>query len=348
MIGIVTFHFAYNYGAVLQAYALNSYINDNIANCKVINYRPSQIESNYYISIKSIIKNPKKLFIKIRRYKQDNLFDNFVETKLLCTKNDCILSNANNIYDTFVTGSDQVWNTELTHNDLNYFLNFATPKQKRVSYGASVGKSCLIQNYSDEIIEEIKKFDYLSCREKSAIEALNSEIGSQLIIESVVDPVLLLDKEEWITLCKKPDATIPPNFIVYYALTHSNELIEKTNMLSKKYHLPILSIHPMAKKWSINGKNLNNIGPLEFLWLINNADFVCTNSFHGSVFSTIFEKKCVLFAHQKLGERNKQLLEWMNLSQESFGEIIDFSLCEKKNLIIQIENSKKYLYEALK
>lgn len=347
MIGIVTFHFAYNYGAALQAYALNRYINEHIGSCKIINYRPLEIESNYHITLRSVLSNPKRFFVKLRRQKQDALFNNFVYKVLKCEKKSSVLSDEVNQYDSFITGSDQVWNTELTHNDLNYFLAFSKEGQKRIAYGASIGNSSIVQNYTDEVIAEIEKFEYLSCREISAIHALESKIGRQMAIESVVDPTLLLSKEAWISLSKKPEGKIPEKYIVYYALTESKELTENAEMISKEYSLPILSIHPMAKKWKMNGKNMNNVGPLEFLWLIYNAEFICTNSFHGSVFSAVFEKKCVLAAHQTLGERNKQLLEWMNLTQKSFGQVIDFSVCDYERLNVQIENSKEYLNKAL-
>lgn len=347
MVGIITFQFAYNYGAVLQAYALKKYINSEIDECKIINYRPSQIVSHYQISVSDIIKNPKLIFTKIRRKRQDKLFDDFIEKKLKCLLEIVDLENETRGIDAIVTGSDQVWNTNLTKNDLNYFLAFANSEQKRISYGASVGNSEIVNNYSPEVVEAIKKFDYLSCREKSAIQAVRQYLNEDIQIEAVVDPTLLLSGYEWKALSKKPNGKLPSKYILYYALTESKELMNSAEKMSKDLNCPILSIHPLTKKWRIKGLNLNNVGPSEFLWLVNNAEYIYTNSFHGSVFSVIFKKKCILLAHESLGERNRQLLEWVNLKNESFGEIIDFSKCSFSNLNNQIANSKEYLKKAL-
>lgn len=347
MIGIITFHFAYNYGACLQAYALKTYINQNIGNCKILNYIPEKIYSNYHIGFKDVIKKPRLLVPKIRRIRQDILFDSFISNILGNSLVGGDIKTESSVFEFLITGSDQVWNTELTKNDLNYFLSFADSKQKRVSYGASVGNSQIVSGYSNEVLEEIRKFNYLSCREKSAIQALKLCLGENLAMENVVDPTLLLTRQEWMRLSKKPNGRIPDRYILYYALTESEELKFKTEEISKEFSYPILSIHPLAKRWSINGKNMNNVGPLEFVWLISNASYVCTNSFHGSVFSVIFRKKCILGAHSKLGERNRQLLDWMNLDKQSFGEIIDFSLCDYSKINNEISNSKDFLKKAL-
>lgn len=347
MIKIITFHFAYNYGAALQAYALKTYINDIIGDCSIIDYRPKKIADNYHIKWYRMLKNPKLLFVKIRRMTQDALFEDFINTKLCNDSKGESIENIKNSNCILVTGSDQVWNTDLTHDDLNYFLRFAGTGCKRISYGASVGNSTVVENYSETIIGELKKFDYISCRESSAVSALKKKIDG-INIYSVVDPTFLLSKEDWGKLCRRPKSSIPKKYILFYALTESIELMSKAEQVARESGLPIISIHPMSKRWKINGKNLNDIGPLEFLWLVNNADYVCTNSFHGSVFSVIFKKKCILAAHERLGERNKQLLEWMKLDQEDFGKEINFNSCDYKNLEHQIENSKKYLVEALR
>lgn len=346
MIGIVTFHFAYNYGAMLQAYALNKYINNNIGDCKIINYRPAAMQRAYRIAWKDTLHNPKSAILKLRRAKQENIFEKFIKEELKCGESIKEIKTLDDTFDIFVTGSDQVWNTDITHNDLNYFLQFVDSSVRRVSYGASVGNSELVQNYSSQIVKELEKFHFISCREKSAAEAIRSKID--LTIDTVVDPTLLLPMETWSNLCRKPNTNIPQKFILYYSLSENKTLIREAEELAKEYAIPILSIHPLVKKWKINGSTLNDVGPREFLWLVNNAEYVCTDSFHGSVFSVIFKKKCVLSAHSKLGERNKQLLDLVNLDQESFGKEIDFSCCDYSSLNSQIKKSEKFLYRALK
>lgn len=347
MVGIITFQFAYNYGAVLQAYALNTYINNEIGKCKIINYRPNYMVSNYRISSRDILKNPRKLYSKIRRKNQDTLFDEFICKKLACYSKISNLSSESDKFSAIITGSDQVWNISITNNDLNYFLKFAHPNVKRISYGASIGNSKIVNNYNNDILTEINKFDYISCREESAIVALNNRLKDKRNIEPVVDPTLLLDNAEWEALSNKPNENIPEKYILYYALTEDDSLIKKAETMSKELDCPILSIHPLTKKWRIKGINLKNVGPCEFLWLIKNADYIFTNSFHGSVFSVIFRKKCVLMAHKKLGERNRQLLEWMNLENTYFGEVIDFSKCDYKEINDNILSSKKFIHKAL-
>ncbi|WP_043551200.1 polysaccharide pyruvyl transferase family protein [Ruminococcus albus] len=199
-IGIITFHFAYNYGAVLQALALSNFLTNNSYNVKIINYYPPELHHEYSLNpfdsrSKGEILGKAKLFFKRKR--QYALFDNFVINNLTITDNVTKdkLGLLNSDFDCFITGSDQVWNDAFLNDSSPYFLSFVDSEKMSISYAASFGN----KRISNEISENIKKylplFSWVSVRERFGVNILNlSHINSDLVI----DPVFLLSLDEWL------------------------------------------------------------------------------------------------------------------------------------------------------
>ena len=237
-VGILTFHRAINYGAVLQAYALSSVLQTKY-DVDIIDYDCKQISNNNHIEkskIKKFIKYiiyPKMMLDKSRR---TNKFDLFVRNLLpLSSRYDATnIELANSRYDAFVVGSDQVWNLRVTGNDMNYFLQFASD-EKKYSYAASFGGSPKVfDDRKEEIAAALSSFQSLLVRESDAIDYLKEESVSTEA-KLTCDPVFLLDRDAWI---KKMNLKVNKRGYVFvyivapdrYAVTFARNLAKEKNL----------------------------------------------------------------------------------------------------------------------
>ncbi len=344
MIGILTYHFAHNYGAMLQAYALMSYLEKNGSQVEVINYIPEKMRRDYSIGFDSI--TYKNFYWKIinncRRKKQFALFEEFRKTKL--RNNDLInseqLKGHSKKYNTIIVGSDQVWNTNINYNDSNYFLSFANDNITKIGFSISIGSiktTAIARHFLDKYIET---FSRLSFREKSTIDFYDELFHKRY--SQTCDPVFLLDPISWRSIAKKPKSEIPKRYILYYSLSDDINLIREIQRITTEENIPIISIHPLCKRNAIASINLTDVGPEQFLWLIDNAAYVASNSFHATAFSIIFEKKALIIPHPVLGDRNKDLLKLIKYCDKK-DNIYDFALADKTDLDELISFSKVFL-----
>lgn len=323
-IGILTFQFANNYGAVLQAYALKKILERYSNEVEVINYCPYNLYKSYSLDIIWFIK--KQEFGKIieipRRIKQKRLFDSFQKEELgLGTKKNDINNDELEKYDVIIVGSDQVWNDEIVDNIEAYFLKNVSQKIK-ISYAASFGKkhiSAKVKNLAKTCLET---FQLVSLRESNTIACME-KVG--LIAYHTADPVLLLTKEEWREFyLSKNKKRVLEKYILYIDLMNDKKLKEEAVKLGQKFKLPILAIHPTC--WKFKEKifhQLYDVGPFEYLYLIDNASHVITNSFHGLAFSYIFQKKVTYYLNSELNNRTEDFLK--TLQVDSKQKEIDFS-----------------------
>ena len=218
-IAIITFHRALNYGAVLQSYALQNFLNNNGYATKILDYRNEFFEETYHLfSPKQLIKKRislKQLLIKIVeepfRKKIERKFECFNNKHLLLSevvdKND--LYKLNNQFDYFITGSDQVWNLDATNGDTTYLLDFAD-SNKRNSFAASIGEYKL----RDLDINILKNYNYISVRENET-KAMLEDFGlSKSIVH--LDPVFLIEKNDWNQLASS--RIIKENYILIFTM----------------------------------------------------------------------------------------------------------------------------------
>ena len=184
-------------------------------------------------------------------------------------------------FDYFVAGSDQIWNPNFPFNlDFN-FLTFCE-KNKRISYSGSFGVDSIPEEYQERYINYLNGFSRLTVREYTGQRIVNELIGENARV--VVDPTLLLNQESWRLFSKKPHWLKMKRYVLVYFLGETNTLQELQDSLGDEFSkLEIINIHdkhliiPYA------------ITPDEFIWLIDNADLVITDSFHGTVFSILME-----------------------------------------------------------
>ena len=354
---MLTFHNAENYGATLQAYALKETLKKLGTNPSFVNYENKAILSDYKLirtnSLKSFFSS---LWFLPRNLKRKISFKSFSDACLDTNskKYTEISQIEQDIEDTdiFVAGSDQIWNPELTGglSDI-YTLNFETDKNiKRLIYGASLGNEELLQKHALDFKAKTEKLDYISVREQSIINQLENICGKK--IEQVIDPTLLLDKYDWDKLILNNATTNlkGKKYILVYTLFESDQVTKIANYISKLTGLKVIHFRKY-NAYNNEYMSLYSKGPIDFVNAFKNAEYIITNSFHGTVFSIIYEKKFYSVLPKEREGRIKDLLETLSLDCRIVEKIeninsdenIDYTFAKDK-----IEEMKSQSIEYLK
>lgn len=352
-VGIITM-ISDNYGNRLQNYALQQTI-------KKIGVEVETFHNPFlysYSEVKHVLKKPIKIIIyslsKIKReiLKRENLFEEFNKNYIVWSKfwlnNQKHLLRINSYYDKVISGSDQVWNPESNNIDGRYFGTFVSA-EKRLSYAASFGISTIPRKRRTEWTEYLENMESISVREENGIQIVRDLTGKDC--EQHLDPTLLLGKEEWRKLESKPKNI---DFSKKYILTYFLGIIDSEQ---ENY------INNLALKMQCNVYNMNRIdlpelyscGPCEFLYLIDKAECILTDSFHGTVFSILFEKKFKVFKRKGLKNsmysRLESLLKILNLSiveENTYDFEKEIVQPDYKNIFYIIEKEKQRSIDYLR
>lgn len=283
-IGILTFHRAHNYGAILQAYALQEVLTNRGHNVEFIDYQSSSLLKIYrWFSWKRFVhKNIsisiKELGLLSKRKMRHDRFQYFIQNKLALSKHSYNLQS----YDAVIIGSDQVWNTTLTHGfDPMYWGVWNHQHTIVASYAASM-EDAIASDKKSEIARFLKNFDYISVREKSIKEQLDPLTDKP--IDVVVDPTLLLNREKWLDLGNKP--IIEQDYLLLYQVRNNHIALDIASKIAAKLKLKLICLS--ARIDLGNDKTTVSSGPLEYLSLFRHAKFVVCTSFHGTVFSILY------------------------------------------------------------
>lgn len=287
-IGIMTFHRALNFGAKLQAFALMETLNKNNFDASILDYRCNEIENFYYgkKGLKGFVK--KIIFprfchaLNIRKKNFSNFDKLYKTTKVYTAEN---IQNSNEELDAFVVGSDQVWNPIITGNDYNYFLPFAD-KSKSISYAASFGKAKISDWDEAKLHSLFDNFNGLLTREESAANMINA-FDNKFNASAVLDPVFLLDKNDWVTKLNLKVNPPKQKYIFVYIVAQQTNLLERAKKIATEKNLKVIFVDSGRKADRFFTKE-NTLGPIEFLNLLLNAELVITTSFHALAFSLIF------------------------------------------------------------
>ncbi|MGN1456642.1 MAG: polysaccharide pyruvyl transferase family protein [Acutalibacteraceae bacterium] len=330
---IITFQSANNYGAVLQAYALQKFLNDKFCETSILDYHNYDIDKSYQSpEFSAFFKNPKNAVFRLMQsmlYSGKNRKTELFRKEYLPLTSPYdrnTIDNASNLADVFITGSDQVWNYLIVGNDGTYFLDFADNKIK-CSYAASFGISELPDDRKEFYKDKISNIDYCSVREEAGAEIIRKLCDRQVSL--MPDPTLLVSKKNWEDLCVFPK--MKRKYILVYKITKADNLLVFAKALSKKTGLPIIYIPNDLKSGSI-GKLKLSVGPQEWLGYIHNAEYVITNSFHGTVFSVLFGKKFFSEVSEKVNpstSRLKSLLKLFNMEHRTISQFNDTMLEEE-------------------
>ena len=305
-IGILTFHRASNYGAVLQAYALQKVISDLGREAVIVDYRCRAVEEGHRPW--GLFKRHRFPIVMLRclvAVRKDMLFGNFRRNRLKMSAQmsaDDLEKNRDK-YALFVTGSDQVWNDVFSGMDPVYMLTFADDRQ-RYSYACSLGFDSFPEGTEQLYREWLKGMQCISLRETKAVDLVR-QLGYDARVD--LDPTLLLDRGRWKAFMKAPDLQEP--YILVYTVNEPVHLLEAAKELSAKTGIKLLYLNNQYKK----NRDITRIRystPEEFVGWFAGAEYVYTNSFHGTAFAVLFQKKLKveLETAKKYNVRSRDLL----------------------------------------
>ncbi len=323
-IGILTFHRADNYGALLQAYALQTTLENMGHAVDIIDYRCTPLEQDYvrlYRLCPPLRRNLLLWSCEVWRrmmnfsclHSKKEHCDNFRNEYLHMTKSlhsDTDRALAENQYDVIFTGSDQIWSPVLTHGKDDWY---AFKRQNGhcvvAAYGASVGNlDRFISTYS-EYKEDLQQYNLISVREKDIQEFLQTQLNKEVSL--VVDPTLLIEGEKWTTIGNTVKPIERP-YVLFYGVIPCEEACEIALNVSRREKLMLVHFERNLKHVK-NSYYAQGVGPAEFLNLVQNAKYVITSSFHGTVFSVLYKKKFIAVPPKSLGSRLRTILQALNL-----------------------------------
>jgi polysaccharide pyruvyl transferase WcaK-like protein len=319
-VAIITIHFGTNHGSVLQAYALSNYLDSIGYNAEIIDYVPERYKVWNSLVKKRSNKYPLPVIIAYypiafcKSFRVRNKFECFVKKNLNLTKrysSKQALQKEPPEADVYITGSDQVWNNDYNGNDeFSYYLDFTTDDAKRIAYAASFGKEDIADsNYLSVVKSHLQTFDAISVRESNAQYILN-KIGINSV--HVVDPVFLRTQQQW----KEFGTKYPKKekyTLVYVMDGIYNELLEYAYKIKKETGNSIYVVSFTKIKDNRIDKSFHLADPKDFVGLIDNSDIVVTNSFHGTAFSVLFQKRFITIGKEKYNSRILSLLTKLKL-----------------------------------
>jgi hypothetical protein len=356
---IVTLYGEYNFGNRLQNFALQKAIQSfdyEVDNLTII--RP--LQKSFFENLKTMIKSTlvflgeskyKNAIAKEKRTKKFLKFrDRYLKNIIYIPRTELDNKDWSNYY-VAVVGSDQVWhNWKTVDNELSYYYLSFIDQTKRVSYAASFGFSCFPEEDIESHRSGLYGMRFLSCREQEGCKLIQDLTG--LKARRVLDPTLLLTKDQWCEIEKKPSFFVPNRYLMTFFLGD----------ITKEYKQEIEHLKSENNLIEININNPNDprhygISPDEFIWLVHHAEVICTDSFHCSVFSIIFNRGLRVFErtgkYEDMFGRLRDLLELFDLSELAFGHGTrrNYSSNLSKEAIKRYEQERdisfKYLSNAL-
>lgn len=292
-IGLITFHTALNYGAVLQTFATYTILKKMGNDVEIIDYHAPFNEKRfspkgfkYFFNIRNIVN------ILLRNsYQRFNktIFESFIRTHLKRTSpyyEADKLVKLNEVFDTFICGSDQVWNLACTEGDDTYYLPFVCDRQKRNAYAVSLGYTNIPIKDKKIYSKLINGFNNISVREKAGVDIVKELTGRNATL--VLDPTLLLDSKQWEKI--SDSSKVPTEkYLLMYLMSEDKELMKYARSYALKEKLQIIYIN--QRLFSMKGAlNVKDISPEQWIGLFMGASVIVTNSFHGLVFSINFNK----------------------------------------------------------
>lgn len=343
-IATITYSWAQNWGAVLQAYALVRYLNNEGYDAQLINYR--EFDNKLISTVKSIpdgIIDLLTIPAGVRRIKRYNEFrQNCLRLTKKCNTTE-ELKTLNAEFDVFITGSDQVWNVGLGVCK-DFYLHFAEKSKRKISYAASFGVSEIPKQHIADTVSGLENIDFISVREDSGRKIVESLTSNKA--EVVLDPVFLLNKNQWLSVASKNNFHNP--YIFVYPTQVTNQLVNMVKKLKKETGM--MAVSPF---YVPGCKVVKDIGPREFIRYVADSKYVVASSFHATAFAMIFNKPLACITHSQTGSRTTDLLKLLKLEEciihdgEKYPSInMDFA---QANILMKqlIDKSARFIKNAL-
>lgn len=375
-VGLITMHRVNNYGSVLQTYATIKLISELGYSCTLIDYifpdyihlkdavgfeDPKNIEQSKGIknSIKAFLKKI-HLFPWIRKIKIDFLifiyrhkpmeilnnedFSSFRNkyiapyiTKRIYKRRDILRTPP--LFDIYVTGSDQTWNSIYIGSDYSFLLDFAPNDRRKIAFSASFGSSSILPQYAENYRKLLKRYEAISTREASGCKIIRELTGQKSTF--VLDPTLLLNKQEWLNLAdysRVPKSKFIFCYIVDYIFSPFPILYQFLRQLNKdsEYKVVIWCDPKYCKDMTEHGYVfLEGMRPEDFLAMYDKADYIVTSSFHGTAFAINFNKDFSVILNPNRSESDSRIAELLSLfGLQSRGanriDMFDFSSKNRK------------------
>lgn len=339
-IATITCHDVYNYGASLQAFALQEYLENLGHEYRIIDYKPLYLSNHYNLwSVGNpVFDKPllKQLYLlaklpgRLIGLKRKRLFDNFSEkylhlTKFRYTSVQNLTENCPDA-DIYIAGSDQIWNTFFQNGrDKAFYLDFVKGTGRKISYAASFATERIYNDAESKVSKWLTNFDAVSVRESSAIDLLTSLGRKDGAL--VCDPVFLLDREKWGQLAL--DSSSPRKnteaYIFLYDCEQSTKLRDIAIGLKELSGCKIVSVSPTKGRYA--DEDYRHSGPLEFLELIKNSKYVLANSFHALAFALIFQKPFFIVNRTEgINARMRDFLQLLSLEERLIDSRMQLSL----------------------
>lgn len=354
--GIFTFPNSTSYGAALQMYALYHTLETLGHTPEVINYQNTYMKEQKHFSRKTWLRQTAAKVLHHRAYRNFHAF----EKNYMSGYPQKAISDPQYLpalaarYDAVICGSDQVWNPDITGEDLSYFLNFCDENTRRVAYAPSFGISEFSGDFANKIRGDLEKFHALSVREAPGQALLSGLLGKNVPL--VCDPTLLMDAADWTKLEKFHPAG-EGEYILYYTIRSSASLWSKCKAFARERGLKIVVVGGNALK-NLMKKDEQiryavDISPEQWLFLVHRARYVFTNSFHGTAFSINYRRDFYVEFSSLTNSRLEQITRTLGLGGQIVGEdnltgaAVNYTVADQ--VLPQIrEASLHYLANALK
>lgn len=357
-IGIVTFHFVNNFGGALQAYALRRAVEENCnVEAEIIDYRHWFIRLTDRIRLLPISSNIKEIVSGImtmrQRISRRNRFGNFTKDNNKLSRkyiNHKQIEKSPPLDEKYICGSDQIWNPVITMGvSPVYFLEFEKDSHNKIAYAPSFGTDRISNRYRKKISKYLERIGFLSVREKSGQELIESMVGRKA--ERHIDPTFLLEKEEWEKIGKNPLVS-DEKYILLYIMQRDMEVYEYAKKIKEQMGLKLIEISRYGYQPEFVDETLIDVGPAEFLGLFRDATYICTNSYHGLTYSIIFEKDFCLIPSKRFRTRIDNLLDLLRIEvagEEEWDTLTARYDKEHVRNVINEERNKtfKYLQESI-
>ncbi len=329
-IGIITLNGLYNFGNRLQNYAVQELMRECGHEPETIIYAEHYANLSTSMRIKHCIRNAlvktgittTDFYIKkLKKEKGTILFRDFNRRYIKSTTK--YLHKMNRMkkhvkdYDYYCAGSDQVWNPKIVNNRDFFFMCFAEP-QKTFSVSASMGNVNIAPEFLDVYKKGFSHVGNISVRENDLKTLICDMVGREATL--LLDPTFLITKEKWEQISEKPKVEFPEKYIATYFLSPLTD--------SQKRCIKEFAEANGVEIVDLNGHYLDYIGPAEFIYVISNADFIFTDSFHGSAFSIIFEKKFLAFQRNYTEDMSSRITTVL----KTFGMEERFVNCNNHNI----------------
>lgn len=312
----VTFHYAPNYGAVLQTYALQQTILSLGHENKVLDIessKNSRQKTSFLLKLKKFILRMACLLKKKQIERLKNHFSEFHKKHIDLTRTYSSmdeLRNDNIDADCLITGSDQVWNfrTRLEFLD-SRLLNFGKKDALRFSYAASMESTNLLPDDKERLSVALQNFSGISLREEK-VRAFVQTLTDKSCVR-VLDPVFLLSQEKWNKIAIEP--RYKGKYILCYQVLSNKALARFAKKLSKEIGLPVISICNGPLRWFNADYSFFDVSIEEFLGFYKNASYILSASFHGVAMGLVYEKSVYAFVKKNGGNRIKEVMHLFNL-----------------------------------